>query len=488
MARKNPFATALAPGLVIAALAVPAQAPAATLESSTYLGHSALDIGKDVAVDSAGSIYVLSYTESKSFPTTPGAFDRRVDRGDAAISKFDASGSELLWSTFLGGSGFECSPECSLAVDSAGAVYVAGATDSPDFPTTAGAYDSTHNGGEDVFVAKLDPSGGLAWSTYLGGPQHDIGFEIVVDGSGAVYVAGGADPGFPATAGAFDDTHNGETDAFVAKLDPTGARLVYSTYLGGSGEDDAFGGLAVDAGGAAYVGGETQSTDFPATVAAFDPALNGRSDAFAAKLHPSGSSLAYGTFLGGESFDYALDLQVDASGDAFIVGDTRSGGFPVTPAAFDTTYAAGDSDGFVAKLDGGGGALDYGTYLGGSGGERAAGVAVADDGSAFVTGSTGSAEFPVTAGAFDSTLDGGGDAFVTALDATGSGVVDSGFLGGSQAEHGAAIALDGTGAIHVTGSTTSADFPTTPGAFDTRGHNSNRKNATFDAFVAKLRR
>jgi hypothetical protein len=469
--------------VVLLALAAPAQASASSLEFSTLLGgRDGLDFGFDVATDGAGNTYVLSRTDSSRFPMTKGAFDTSVDGTDAVISKFDPSGSELIWSTALGGSGTECVPGCSLAVDAAGAVYVGGTTGSEGFPTTPGAFDTTHNGEFDAFVAKLDPGGGaLVYSTFLGSPGGDNGFEIAVDAAGAAYVAGGASPGFPTTPAAFDTTHNGELDAFVAKLDPSGGALVYSTLVGGAADDDGFGGLAVDAAGSAYVGGETRSADFPATPGAFDATHNGGFDAFVAKLDPSGSALVYGTFLGGGALDRALDLDIDAAGAAFVAGDARSAEFPATPGAFDTTLE-GASDGFAVKLNPGGDSLAYGTFVGGAAGDVAAGIAARDDGAAVVGGSTGSPDFPVTAGGFDQTFNGGFDAFVTTLDAAGSAIVDSTFLGGSQVDRENAVALGADGAIHVTGETTSQDYPAIPGAFDTRFNG----KVGFDVFAAKL--
>jgi hypothetical protein len=406
-------------GLILAllALAAPAQASASSLEFSTLLGgRDGLDFGFDVATDGAGNTYVLSRTDSSRFPMTKGAFDTSVDGTDAVISKFDPSGSELIWSTALGGSGTECVPGCSLAVDAAGAVYVGGTTGSEGFPTTPGAFDTTHNGEFDAFVAKLDPGGGaLVYSTFLGSPGGDNGFEIAVDAAGAAYVAGGASPGFPTTPAAFDTTHNGELDAFVAKLDPSGGALVYSTLLGGG------------------------------------------------------------------ALDRALDLDIDAAGAAFVAGDARSAEFPATPGAFDTTLE-GASDGFAVKLNPGGDSLAYGTFVGGAAGDVAAGIAARDDGAAVVGGSTGSPDFPVTAGGFDQTFNGGFDAFVTTLDAAGSAIVDSTFLGGSQVDRENAVALGADGAIHVTGETTSQDYPATPGAFDTRFNG----KVGFDVFAAKL--
>jgi hypothetical protein len=468
--------------VAFAVLAAPAQA--SSLEFGTYLGGRDFDSGQDVAVDAAGHTYVLSYSESRGFPTTAKAFDRRIDGFDAVVSKLDPSGSELIWSTALGGSDGDCAPGCALAVDDSGAVYVAGSTRSADFPTTPGAFDTTHEGEFEAFVAKLDPSGGaLVYSTFLGGAGNDLGFSIAVDDAGAAYVAGGTrSADFPTSSGAFDTSHNGGNDAYVAKLDPSGGALLYGTFLGGGADDDGFGGLAIDGSGVVYVSGETQSADFPITAGAVDPVFNGGADAFVTKLAPGGGSLAYSTFLGGAASDFSLDLEVDAAGAAYVVGDTRSVDFPTTPGAFDGTHGD-DFDGYAAKLDATGASLTYSTFLGGAQQDRAAGVALPGDGTAVVAGFAGSAEFPVTAGAFDRTYD-GGDAFVTTLDAAGSALVDSTFLGGSRSDDARAIALGADGARHVTGATVSEDFPATRGAFDSSFGGKNAFEA--DAFTAKL--
>jgi hypothetical protein len=190
---------------------------------------------------------------------------------------------------------------------------------------------------------------------------------------------------------------------------------------------------------------------------------------------------AYSTFLGGGALDRALDLDIDAAGAAFVAGDARSADFPATPGAFDTTLE-GASDGFAVKLNPAGDSLAYGAFVGGAAGDVAAGIAARDDGAAVVAGSTGSPDFPVTAGGFDQTFNGGFDAFVTTLDAASSAIVDSTFLGGSESDRENAVALGADGAIHVTGDTTSQDFPTTPGAFDTRFNG----KVGFDVFAAKL--
>jgi len=242
--------------------------------------------------------------------------------------------------------------------------------------------------------------------------------------------------------------------------------LVYSTYLGGSSLDWGRA-IAVDGAGSAYVTGNTQSTNFPTTVGAFDASLNGGGDAFVTKLNAAGSALAYSTYLGGNGVDRGLGIAVDGAGSAYVTGDTNSTDFATTVGAFDTTHN-GVEDAFVTKLNAAGSALAYSTYLGGSGGvDQGHGIAVDGAGSAYVTGFSGSANFPTTAGAFDMSANGLEDPFVTKLNAAGSALAYSTYLGGSSRDEGEAIAVDGAGSAYLTGYTRSTNFPTTAGAFDT---------------------
>jgi len=395
----------------------------------------------------------------------------------------------LSYSTFLGGSAGE--GIAGIAVDTTGAAYIAGSTGSADFPATAGAFDTSFNGGSsDVYVVKLNAAGSaLVYSTFLGGSAGDSAAGIAVDATGAVYVAGSTSSSdFPTTAGAFDTSFNGgnpfsSADVFVAKLDAAGSTLVYSTFLGGSGNETS-GGVAVDAAGAAYTTGFTDSVDFPTTPGAFDASYNGGLDVFVSKLNPAGSALVYSTFLGGGDFDASSGIAVDAAGNAYVTGSTFSADFPTSPGAFDTSFN-GTADVFVTKLDAAGSALVYSTYLGGSGGEGAQHIAVDATGAAYVAGGTASADFPTTAGAFDTSINGARDAFVTKLNATGSALAYSTFLGGSRDDLANGIAVDATGAAYVTGSTSSTDFPTTAGAFDT-SFNGGLGFTVSDAFATKL--
>ena len=486
------------------------------LSYSTYLGGGNFDEGLGIAVDAAGNAYVTGFTGSTNFPTTTGAFQTNFQGGfaDAFVTKLNPTGSALVYSTYLGGSGFDES--YGIAVDAAGNAYVTGFTDSTNFPTTAGAFQTTFGVGgfADAFVTKLNPTGStLAYSTYLGGDNYDEGNGIAVDAAGNAYVTGDANSAdFPTTPGAFQTTLGGGTcfggpcsDAFVTKLNPTGTALVYSTFLGGSGNDGSFyrGGIAVDAAGNAYVTGLTGSTNFPTTAVAFQMTYGGGTcgvppdtfpcpDAFVTKLNPTGSALVYSTYLGDSGFEQGFGIAVDAAGNAYVTGLTESANFPTTPGAFQTTFGGFD-DAFVTKLNPTGTApLVYSTYLGGSSLDEGFGIAVDAAGNAFVTGITQSTNFPTTPGALKTTTSGGDyDAFMTKLNPTGTApLAYSTYLGGSFPEQldptffdipiRSGIAVDSLGSAYVTGVTSSPDFPTTPGAFQTAF------GGYVDAFVAKI--
>jgi hypothetical protein len=465
---------------------------------STFLGGSSTvlispnEAASSIAVDSTGNAYVTGFTTSLDFPTTPGAFDTAlatvgtIVTGDVFVTKLDPSGSSLVYSTYIGGNGGD--QGTGIAVDAAGNAYVTGLTASTDFPTTPGAFDATHNGSSDAFVAKLDATGStLLYSTYLGGTGDDRGFAIAVDAGGSAYVTGVTrSANFPTTPGAFDTTHNGITafDAFVTKLNPTGTALVYSTFLGGTGADLAQG-IAVDSSGSAYVTGQTRSANFPTTPGAFDTTLNGL-DAFVTKLNATGTALVYSTFLGGTLDDAGNAITVDAAGNAYVAGIATSPDFPTTPGAFSTTNALGAGDAFVTKLDAAGATLVYSTFLGGSGSDAVLSIAIDAAGNAYLTGSTNSPNFPTTSGALDTTLSGVNDAFVAKLDAAGATLLYSTYLGGGGSDAGLAIALDPQGNAYVTGNTSSADFPTTPGAFDRTPNGDFSIFGGSDAFVVKI--
>jgi len=328
----------------------------------------------------------------------------------------------------------------------------------------------------------IDPV--LTYSTYLGGSGGDGGNSIAVDSSGNAYVTGQTSSvDFP-TAGPLQASLNGFTNAFVSKLNPTGTALIYSTYLGGSGNDWGYG-IAVDSTGSVYLAGVTSSTDFP-TVNPFQASNNSLATAtgFVAKLNSSGSALDYSTYLGGSGFGWSSGIAVDSSGNAYLIGYTQSTDFPTVNPLQASNKSPGSGNGFVAKLNPSGSALIYSTYLGGSGGDSASGIALDSAGNAYVTGYSQSADFP-TVNPLQATLNGFSDAFVAELNPAGSALVYSTFLGGSGADTGTAIAVDSSGNAYVTGYTGSTNFPTV-NPLQTTNKAAAAGNGNTTAFVAEL--
>ncbi|MBI3681257.1 MAG: SBBP repeat-containing protein [Acidobacteria bacterium] len=443
--------------------------------SSTYLGGRDVDIVSAAVRDSSGNIYITGYTSSTNFPLSGTPYKGVLTPGDADafVLKLNPSASAILYATYLGGSFPDYGR--AIAVDSAGAAFITGSTIGR-FPVTPGAFRDLPADSPAIFVTKLDASGGtLVYSTYLDGAGAGLG--IAVDSSGSAFVTGSTYTAtFTTTAGAFQRTYAGMTDAFVVKLNATGTAQVYSTFLGGRSEDEATS-IKVDSSGAAYVAGFTSSTDFPATTGAFRTANSGSTDAFVAKLNAAGSALIYSTYLGGSNTDRAYGIDVNAAGEAYVAGQTFSSPFPTTPGAFRTTHSGGGADAFVTKLNLSGTALVYSTFLGGNTAcsildpfrlyqcDAAYSIAVDSFGQAYVAGLAGGG-FPLAA-AGQSTPGGSGDAFVTQLNASGSLLMYSSYLGGSAGDVALAVAVSSAGAPVVTGFTNSSDFPVSTGVLQT---------------------
>ena len=503
---------------------------------STYVGGGGYDCGQAIAVDGAGNEYLSGYSESTDFPVSLGSFQGTHAGGEDAVAfKLNAPGNSLAYSTFIGGAGYDV--VLNMAVDGLGTAYLIGHTNSTDFPTSR-PFQSTNSGDYDAFVARLGATGtSLLFSSYLGGGDYDSGYDIFVDTSGRAYLTGGTysldfpcldplqgnyaggcdgfmlkldlngsalkfssfvggnaedqcqgmnlDPDgnvyvsgltysndFP-VQGPFQAVNGGNGDAFVLKFGPAGG-LIYSTYVGGNDYDNAFD-LVVDAAGNAYVTGLTYSTDFP-TASPRQPNLGGETDAFVLKLGPAGSALVYSTYLGGSDYDYGYDIALDTAGNAYVSGLSYSTDFPTAGPLFPSL--AGDCDAFVAKMNVAGSALIYSTYLGGAGDDRGMDIAVDQSGNAYVTGWTNSTDFP-TASPLQGTNGGGYDAFVLKLNAAGSALLYSTYIGGEGTDQGQGIALDAVGEAHVTGTTNSTSFPTSSPFQAIRG-------GDHDAFVLKL--
>jgi len=465
-----------------------------TLAYSTYLGGSGqFGQGQAVAVDSSGSAYVTGLTNSTDFPTKSALQGANGGARDAFISKLTPDGTALAYSTYLGGSGNDAG--AGIAVDGNGAAYIAGTTSSTDFPVN-NAFQTTCRGTlgfcRTAFVTKLKPDGsGLVYSTYLGGDQFEAGNAIAVDSAGAAYVAGQtassgsgtSTTSFPLKNAAQPTYGGGVSDGFVTKLDPNdGTRSVtlsYSTFLGGSGprRPEQVNGIAVDSSGAAYVSGNTPSADFPTTAGAYDrtcgtgtttncngtSATRPGSDAFVTK-YAQGGTVAYSTFLGGSAFEQGYGIAVghgaSDAGTAYVTGITGSTDFPTTPGARQTTYGGGGSDAFVTKLNAAGSDLVYSTYLGGQAFESpnsgVPGVAVNSAGNAFVSGSSASTDFPIIRPVAEA-----GGPYVAEFNTAGSDLLFSTHLGGgNRSGEASGMALDSAGNAYVTGNTSAADLAT----------------------------
>ena len=466
--------------------------PSVSYEYSTYLGGTDDDEGYAIAFDSSGNAYVTGQTAS---PTFPGASGTLPDAAAVFVTKIDADGSSLLYSTYVGGTGTGTDSGNGIAVDASGDAFVAGGTTSTTFPTTSVAFQKTLKGAGNAFVFELVPDGtSLTYCTYLGGSGNDVALGIALDSAGNAYPVGEtSSTDFPTSPNPLQGYVAGsKASGFVTKLNSLGTALVYSTYLGGSSAGDFVGAVALDSSDNVYVTGQTFSSSFPTTTGAFQPKCGscsgGDSDAFVTKLSPTGSALLYSTFLGGSGTDIGDGIAVDSSGNAYVTGLTGSTDFPLQSAL--QTALGGADDAFVTKLNPAGSALVYSTFLGGSQPDGAvtfgASIAVDSSGYAYLTGQTSSTDFPLQS-ALQSTYGGGStDAFVSEINSTGSALAFSTYLGGSQDEDDSgsygAIAVDSVGAnIYVTGSTLSINFPT----FPTQSPYQKNNAGGTDAFVAK---
>lgn len=486
---------------------------------STYLGGLDSEFGNSVETDAAGNTYVTGVTYSRDFMVKEAVQPSLRGVGNAFVSKFDPQG-RLLYSTYLGGS----SEDAGIAItsDGAGNVFLVGATDSLNFPTTSGAAQATKGGRLDLFVAKLNSTGNsLAYSSYVGGSDDDVAGGVVIDGSGNAYVTGQTlSTNFP-VRNPVQGTMRGTSDAFLVKMNATGSSTVYSTYLGGTGREAGFG-VAVDGSGAAYVTGIVYSNDFP-TVNAIQTTIGGRVDLFLSKFNAAGNAMVYSTYFGGNHDDAGYGIGVDSQGRVAITGFTTSTNFP-TKNAFQTGNAGGD-DAIIVKFDTNGSLL-YSSYVGGGAEDRAFDLAVAPSGAVYITGRTDSDNFPVKdpfqtvfnngAGnpAAATQLRGEGpinspifdeygrdsiefrrqgpanansttgvaqivrDGFVAKISDTGA-ITYSSFLGGGDEEKVFGIAVDANGFASITGLTVSRNFPT-------RAALQKGLKGTADVFVAKI--
>jgi hypothetical protein len=424
---------------------------------STYLGGSGESAASAVATDSSGNTIIAGYTTTLDFGSTSTVFGSAV-RTSAFVAKISASGNQLLFCSYLGGT--LDTRAYALAVDQWSNIYIAGETTSSDFPVYR-AIQSQMKGSGDAFVAELNPAGNaLVFSTFLGGSGVDQAYGIAVSHQGNIYVTGDtSSTDFP-TVKPIQPAAAGGQDAFFAKLGTSGSALLYCTYLGGSGDEHAAA-IAVDSSGNTVLTGSTLSSNFP-VADAWQPVTGGNQDAFVTKYNSAGTAIVFSTYLGGAGGTPGLPetgagVTVDSTGAVYVAGTTSSTNFPVSKGAFQTV-TSGLINAFAVKLTASG-SLVYGTYLGGGSVTYAGGIAVDSAGNAHVTGYTGSTDFPVV-NAVQGALAGGYDLFVTKLNPTGSALLYSTFWGGSLSDSAAGIAVDRYGTVLVAGITFSTNFPT----------------------------
>jgi hypothetical protein len=466
------------------------------LEFSALIGGEYGNFGFGIGVDNDGGVYISGFTGSPNFPVKNAAQSTYGGDGDVFVTKFTPDGSDLVYSTYLGGSNMEGTTNLTplhMAVDANGSAYVTGLTFSSDFPTTLGAYDTAcGTDGKcnqvcdpdtlqctsipDAFVTKLNLDGSLAYSTFLGGSGDDEGYAIAIDPTGNAYVTGlTTSTDFPVTPGALQSklaigyAPSFDVDAFVAKLSPDGKSLLYATYLGGTSQEIGYG-IGVDNAGDAWVTGGTNSTDFPTTAKAMQQVAPGcdsfgtfTCDGFLSEISPDASSLLYSSYLGGPiGTDTGTALKIGSDGTIYIAGVTGSAVFPVTPDAFQLTPAGC----FLAKFDPSG-TLKYATYLGGSGDDEVADMALGPGGTVFLTGGTTSQDFPIKNALQPTFATSNADAFLTEFDATGSSLVYSTYFSGPGFFiAGFGVAANSAGDAFITGRALDAEaFPITPGAY-----------------------
>ncbi len=436
-----------------------AQEPTYTLEFGTYFGSDSDTYINSIALDQQGNIYIGGQTTSTSLPVTPGAF-QTTNRGDqdGFIAKLSPGGETLLYCTYLGGNRVDSVQ--NIAVDNSGELHIVGITWSTDFPTSTNAYDTTLGGGRDAFVAKFDANWKRIYSTYFGGDSWEYGFALTTDDQGNTYFGGFSHGGIPTTSGVIQPNPNGDTDGYVAKLNPKG-NLIFSTYVATS-INDSVTGLAVDSSYNIYIAHERNLT----------------------KLNPMATAFLYQTPV--PTGFYGNNVTIDQSGNAYFTGIIDSSSFPATPNALQATFGGGATDVGIVKLDPTG-AIVYSSYFGGDGEDRVDyRMAMNVAGEIYITGTTSSTNFPLTNKVFDTIKNGTYDSFMAKIDLNSNKLLYSTYLGGSADEvndvsRPSGITIDSSNHVYLAETTNSTDFPTTSGAYDIT------YNGGKDGFVAKFK-
>ncbi len=465
----------------------PSETRSYSRDLATFLGGNNQDTIRDIFVDDAGNIYVTGGTESSNFPVTSGSYDATFNSGtrnhDVFVAKFDSSGNRV-WATFVGGPNYDRA--YAIEVDNQGFVYVAGRA-GVGFPVTSGTVQTAFGGDvnpnnpiygtQDGFIFKLSPDGKtLVWSTYFGGDDRSFVRDMDIDLAGNVYIVvtdvSRTNPHI--TSGAFQTSIAGDVDGVIAKLSADGASVVWASYLGGSNYDVGTPSIRVDSADMVIVAGGSSSTNMPTTAGSFQPihSTGSQWDFHVAKFAVDGSSLVFGTFLGGTRNEYTEThcLGIDAQDNIIIAATTTSDDFPTTSGVFQTTFGGRQTspggngnyggDGFVAKLSSDGSQLLASTFIGGSEGEGIEGVGVDSEGFIFVSGATFSSDFPVTVGAMQANYGGGGDFFAVVLSPDLTEQVYGSYWGGTNEDLGRSAITDSKGYLYVAGHSESNQLST----------------------------
>lgn len=461
---------------------------------STYVGGDYVDTGYDLEVDGSGNVIVVGNSGSKDFPVTEGCFDDSNDAGqyDIVVFKLNASGTGLLYSTYIGGSGSDWVR--GIDIDPDNNVYITGETKSNDFPTTEGCFDDSYNGGWDAFVLCLNSNGTeLLFSTYLGSPDEDRARSIALDGDGNIFVTGmTTSEDFPISNPTYDPTLNGSSDVFVVWFEPGAMNLLFSTYLGGSDTDGKVDQKIVITEELIIVSGDTWSTDFPVSDDAFQYESHGESDAFLSvfrKSNFSQDSIIYSTFLGGSGTERVRAMEPVGDDHIIIAGDTDSGRSNVSSFQFTSKHLEADpgmppatnQDIFIAGIDLAIPSLSSLTRFGGRLTDTIRDLTIDPSGNVVFAGYTESSDLPMLNGSLDPTHDGSWDGFVATISSDGSDLLYSTYLGADASDELYGITMDAAGDLYLTGATYSTSFPTSPECHQ------DESGGYYDAFVTKLR-
>ncbi len=448
------------------------------LLASTFVGGSDSDYGYDVVLDTSNNVYIAGYTNSFSYPTTTGVYQTAKSGGyDVFVSKFNSDFSALFASTFIGGSSTDRA--YALALDSSGNVYIAGFTNSTNYPTI-NAYQVANNGNYDAFISKLSNDlSTLLSSTYIGSSSYDYAYGIALDSLDNVYITGYTNSiNYPTTVDVCQTVHSGGYDAFVSKFNNDLSVLSSSTFIGGSGSDNVFK-IALNSSGNLYITGYTDSSDYPITTNAYQSERKGLTDVFVSQLTNDLKVLSSSTYVGGSNNDRAYAFAFDSSGNVYITGETYSSDYPITI----DTYQSGNNggyDAFVSKLSDNLSTLLASTFVGGSNYDYAYGIALNSENNVYITGKTLSANYPTTDMAYETEFNGSSDVFVSKFNSDLSVLSASTFIGGTNDEEARAIIIDSSDNIYATGFTNSSDYPTISGAYQINN------SGTYDTFVCKF--